>query len=167
RGFLENRAGGRVRGDVERAVAHRAVEEPRDVFIRGEQAIDRREAVVHLMTEVVTGGRLRQPWTRGGVSQRAGRNLREVRQCHEWAVEAVENAIELDAHRVCERVTGRVVWRRWRPARVRDVVRMILRLEHVEDVRPESLRRLYDERVGRIALAVHRERGRRTMDRDT
>ena len=36
---------------------------------------------------------------------------------------------------------------------------MVLRLEHVEHVRAERLRRLHDERAGRIVLAADLERG--------
>ena len=43
---------------------------------------------------------------------------------------------------------------------------MILRLEHVEHVRPERLRRLHDVRAGRILLAGDRERRGRAMDGD-
>ena len=42
---------------------------------------------------------------------------------------------------------------------------MILRLEHVEHVRSKRLRRLHDERAGRIALVASLERGGRAMDR--
>src|SRR5204862_4519635 len=37
----------------------------------------------------------------------------------------------------------------------------ILRLEHVEHMGPECLRRLHDERAGRVGLPVHREGARR------
>ena len=74
----------------------------------------------------------------------------------ERAVEPVEDAIELDAHLIGQRPAGVVVGAGRRPAGIRDVVRMILRLEHVEHVRAERLRRLHDVRAGRIGLARDR-----------
>ena len=142
RGLLQNRQRRRLRGDVERAVTHRPVPQPRDVFIGRDETVDDDEAVGRLVAEVVAH---RRAALRG--LHRASRCLREVGQRLERPVEAVEDAIELHAHLKRERVSGVVVRRRRRRARVRDVVRVILRLEHVHHVRTERLRRLYDERV--------------------
>ncbi len=43
---------------------------------------------------------------------------------------------------------------------------MILRLEHVENVRPERLRHLHDIRTGGVLLAARAERRARAMDLD-
>ena len=90
----------------------------------------------------------------------------KVGQLRERSVECVENPVELDPHRERQRVPGRIIGRGRRTARIRNVVRMILRLEHVHHVRPERLGRFHDERVRRIRLAVHGERRRRAQDRD-
>ena len=63
---------------------------------------------------------------------------------------AVEDPVEHDAHRIRGVVTGDVVRRAWRTAWIRDVVWMILRLEHVHHVRAERLRRPDDIRTGWI-----------------
>ncbi len=83
-----------------------------------------------------------------GIGQRRHRRRRrdERRQLLERAVEAVEDAVELHAHLERQRLAGRVVGRRRRAAGVGEVVRVVLRLEHVEHVRrgmpgPSSRRR--------------------------
>ena len=68
----------------------------------------------------------------------------------ERAVEAIENAVELDPHLERERPAGDVVRRNGRPAGIAKIVGMILRLEHVEHVRAERLRGLHDKRARRI-----------------
>jgi hypothetical protein len=75
----------------------------------------------------------------------ASRRMRHRGHTLERAVKAVEQAIELHTHLKRERPPGTVVGRRRRSTRVRDVIGMILRLEHVEHVRPERLRSLHHE----------------------
>ena len=53
-----------------------------------------------------------------------------------------------------------------RTARIRNVVRIILGLEHVEHVRSEGLVRLDNEGAGGIADAIHNEWRCRAQDRD-
>src|SRR5688572_18280124 len=76
----------------------------------------------------------------------------------EGTVEPIEDAIELDAHLIGERPPGVVVRRNRRPARILEVVWMVLRLEHVERVRAERLRRPYHVRSGGIILTARSER---------
>jgi hypothetical protein len=78
--------------------------------------------------------------------------------------ERVENAIELHAHLERERPAGVVVRRRRRRAGVRNDVRMILRLEHVEHVRPERLRGADHEGTRRVARPIDAERLARALD---
>ena len=82
------------------------------------------------------------------------------------AVEGVEHAIEGDTHLVRQRVASIVVRPFRRTARIREVVRVILWLEHVEHVGPERLRRVHDIRARRIRLAAHGEVLRRAIHRD-
>src|SRR6187200_1681172 len=83
----------------------------------------------------------------------------------EWALERLEDAIELHAHLKCERPPGVIVRRRWRSPGRRNVVGVVLRLEHVEHVWSKRLRGLHDERARRVALVASLERGGRAMDR--
>ncbi len=145
--------------DVERAASHRPVRQPRDVFPGSQQPVDRDEAVVRLMREVVAG-------RRGRAGNPAGGRLCEVRQLFERTAEVFQDSIEAHSHLERERVARRIIrWRR-RAARIRNVVRMILRLEHVHHMRPERLRGLHDIGVRRIRFAAHGERCRGTVNRD-
>src|SRR5690242_18064793 len=111
---------------------------------------------------------MREYITRGAArpGDSARRNGRQTVHRLERTVEAVEHAVELHTHLIGERPTGVVVRALRRAARVREVIRVILRLEHVEHVGPEGLRRLHDERAGRIRLSVDREWTRRAENRD-
>ena len=80
--------------------------------------------------------------------------IRERIETLERAVEPVENAVVLDAHLHRQRPAGIVVRRCRRRAREREVVRVILRLEHVEHVRTERLRRLHHVRAGEVLLSA-------------
>src|SRR5687768_1789967 len=82
-----------------------------------------------------------------------------------WAIEAVEDPVELDSHLIRERPPGVVIRRNGRTARILEVVRVILRLEHVEHVRPEGLRRLHDVGSSGVALAAYVEGRRGAVDR--
>src|SRR5436305_15164039 len=98
--------------------------------------------------------------------KRLDRRLRKAGHRSEWPGEWIENAIELNAHLISKSPSGIVVGRRGRSTRVWNVVRVILRLKHVQDVRPECLSSLNDERVGRVALALNAERRGRTQNDD-
>ena len=87
------------------------------------------------------------PWRAGDAP---GGHAEFVGHALERPVEGLEDAVELHAHLEGERPAGAVVGRNRRAARVLEVVRMILRLEHVEHVRAKCLRRLHDERAGRV-----------------
>src|SRR5271166_4588389 len=74
------------------------------------------------------------------------------------SVEWIEDAVELHAHLIGERVAGNVVGRNRRAARITKIVGMILRLEHIEDMRTERLRCFHYPRTGRIMFACDIER---------
>src|SRR5439155_25795092 len=103
--------------------------------------------VVYLTAEQISAGARR-------LRDFARRRRHEIGNLLERTVgERIEDAIKLDTHRVRNVVAGPIVRRSWRSARIRDVVRMILRLEHVQQVRAERLRALHDVRTSRILLA--------------
>ena len=108
--------------------------------------------------QIAAAGRRRRD-----LSRRRGDDVGDL---FERAVEAVENAVELHPHRVRQVVAGHIVgWARW-TAGIGNVVRMILRLEHVHDMRAERLRGLDHVRSRRIRLPCHRERRGRTVNDD-
>ncbi len=72
----------------------------------------------------------------------------------EGRVEPLLRRRVVDAHLPGQRPPGHVVGRDRRAARIREVVRVVLRLEHVEHVRPERLVRLHDVRARRIAVGA-------------
>src|SRR5215831_15287310 len=75
------------------------------------------------------------------------------RQLSALAIEAVENSIELYAHRVRKRPPGVVVGPCRRSAGIRKIVRVVLGLEHIQNVRTICLIGLYDIGSGRVRLA--------------
>ena len=162
RELLQNRQRRRLRGNVHRADRERlAVDGPRrfqpvDLFVRLQQPVHGDEGVVHLVAEQIAG-RLRLAGRRRDL---AWRDRHQVRHLLERAIEPLEDAVELDPHRVGDVVAGDVVRRARRAARIRDVVRVILRLEHVHHMGAERLRRLDDERSGGILLPADGERRR-------
>ena len=82
------------------------------------------------------------------------RRLREPVDGLERAVDRVEHAVEPHAHLEGQRIAGHVVRANRRPARIREVVRIVLRLEAVHEVRAERLRGLHDEGARRIRPAA-------------
>ena len=125
-----------------------------------EGTIHGNESVVHRAAhEIPRGSR--------GPCDRARHRGRESLDRLERSIEPVEDAIERHAHLVGERVAGVVVWALRRPTRIREIIRMILRLEHVEYVRTERLVALHHVRSGGILLAGHAERSRRSIHDDT
>ncbi len=125
-----------------------------------EHAVEHRHRVVLLVRHEEARGA-------GRVRERGGHRLRQLRSAnllHVRHVEAVENAVELHAHLVGERPTGVVVRATRRAAGIGEVVRVVLRLHHVEDLPARGLRRLDHERAGRIVLSRDGERPRRLVD---
>ena len=108
--------------------------EPVDLVPRGVQPVDRRERVVRLMAEqeAVRPARVRD-------RPRHGARV-PLRDLLERPVEALQDAVELDPHLDRQRPARVVVRRGRRRPRIEKIVRVVLRLEHVEDVRPEGLR---------------------------
>src|SRR6185503_6442652 len=155
-----------VRGDVvgarriRLAVRRHRRLEPVDVRVRLERTVEYRDRVVVVVRKQVALRTLfAADLTRLRLHQLLALDFRRLN------VEAVEDAIELHAHRVGERPTGVVVRPLRRTARIREIVRVILRLHHVEDLSARRLRRLDHERTGRIVFAVHREIRGRPLDR--
>src|SRR3954463_9728273 len=91
---------------------------------------------------------------------------KRARHALEWSIETVQHSVELDAHLERERPAGAVIWRRRRRTGIPTVIGVILRLEHVEDVRTKGLRRLHDKRSGRIRPRTHDEWRRGPQDLD-
>ena len=124
----------------------------------GEQTIHRSERVVHGMTERISGYRGRHaPFRRSGEAGHQG----------ERSAERLQNPVELHSHLIGERPACVVVRRSRRAAGIRDVVRVVLRLEHVEDVRPKRLRRLHHVGACRVVFPAHFERHRGALDGDS
>src|SRR5579883_2990686 len=84
----------------------------------------------------------------------------------ERAVEAIQNTIELDPHLKGQCIAGDVVWWNRRSAGISEIVRMILRLEHIQNVRPERLCRFHHPRSRRITFARDLETARRAHNYD-
>ena len=120
---------------------------PVDLFVGFQEPVDGDERVVHLMAEEITAAAWR-------LRHVARRRRHEIRNLLERTVEGVEDAVEFDPHRIRDVVAGDVVGGAWRSARIRDVVRVVLRLEHVHEMGAERLRRLHDIGPGRILFAV-------------
>src|SRR6266550_4465688 len=89
---------------------------------------------------------------------RSRRSGSEPDKLLERSVEWIEYPIELNSHLKAKSPARDVIGRSRRPTRIRNVVGMILRLEHVDDVRPERLRGFYDVGAGGIILPGYRER---------
>ena len=98
-----------------------------------------------------------QPARAARALHRARRDRDQVRHAGRRGLEAVQDPVELDPHLVGQSVAGHVIRRLGRAARIFQVVRVILRLEHVEDVRAIGLGRPHDIRAGGIGLAGDRE----------
>src|SRR5438067_7230228 len=100
-----------------------------------EQSVDRSECVVRVATQRIPCSHHRY---------RSRRSGSEPDKLFEGAVERIEYSIELNSHLICECPSRDVIRRSRRPTGIWNVVRMILRLEHVEHVRSECLRGFYD-----------------------
>src|SRR6516164_1249770 len=80
------------------------------------------------------------------------------RQPTAGAIEAVKDPIELYAHNVRQRPSRVVIGPGRRSARIRKIIRVVLGLEHIQDVRAISLIRLDYIRPGWVRLAGDGER---------
>ena len=132
-----------------------------DGFPRGEQPVHRAKGIVRFARDRESSGCA----VGGQHATWRGRDV-PLGDVLERAGESLEDAIELDAHLERQRPARIVVRRGRRRARVGNDVRMILRLEHVEHVRPERLRGHHDERARWIALVRDVEVTRRAKDVD-
>ena len=59
-------------------------------------------------------------------------------------VERLQDAVEFDSHLQGQSPAGAVIGSYWRPTRIEEIVRMVLRFEHVDDVGPKGLSRFHD-----------------------
>ena len=141
--------GGRRRGDPDRAGSHilQVFFEPVNVAGFIQKPVHHDERIVLVVADQPARRRRR---TRDG----RGRRIEQTFDFRERTVEAVQNAVEPNAHLHSERPASDVVGRYRRAAGITEIVRVILRLEHIENVRAESLRRLDYVRSSRIVLAV-------------
>ena len=80
-----------------------------------------------------------------------------------WPVEAIQYAIKLHAHLQRQRPTCAVIRRRGRPAGKSEIVRVKLRLKHIQHMRAKCLRSFHNIRLRRILLAVDRKTAGRAM----
>ncbi len=128
---LENRECRRSRVHHERvgAVAH--------LYARGDEAVQCDERIVLPSVD------LQVLWLRRDGTWR--RLHVPVRHLLERPGERLEDPVEPHAHLERERPAGVVIGRRRRRAGIRNHVRMVLPLEHVQDVRTERLRGEHDE----------------------
>src|SRR5207247_7773955 len=109
---------------------------PIHVFLTLQQPIHGDERIIHLMVEQVTC-RTRQ------IRDLTGRRFDFPTELLEWAIEPIENAVELHTHLKSQCPARDVVRRCRRRAWVCEIVGMILRLEHIEDLGPEGRPRYY------------------------
>src|SRR5262245_8266936 len=84
----------------------------------------------------------------------ASRNFGEAVYLFEWSVKTIEDSLEFDAHLHGECPAGVIVRRDRRPSRITEIVRMILWLEHIEDVRAECLSGFDYVRAGRKVFSI-------------
>src|SRR5579864_3836855 len=68
-----------------------------------------------------------------------------IRNFREWAVEGFFYSVKLHAHLKGESPACNVIWWNWRTAWILKIIRVILRLEHIENERTSSLRGFHDE----------------------
>ena len=146
------------RAGAEALLAHaQLVRIPIRAPARREHPVDRDEGVVDVVHNVAASV--------GGSGHHAGHWSRDdVGDELEGAVEAVHDAIELDAHLPRQRPAGVVVRRGRRRARVGEVVRMLLLFEHVEHVRTKRLSALHHVGSLRVPGAGDREVRARSVD---
>ena len=153
----KNRFRPRLRRDVECAdVIGPAIdadwpEQRVHLFPTRQQTIHCGECVVYGVTESISGR---------GRTNALTRWPGESDDRRERPAERIQDSIELDTHLICESPTCIVVWGCRRPTRIRNVIGVILGLEHVEDVRSERLCCLHDVRPLRVIFSVDDERRR-------
>ncbi|MNQ42812.1 hypothetical protein D3C85_565210 [compost metagenome] len=108
----------------------------------------------------VDRGVIDQPASAARALDLAGRRSHDVGDALGRSLEAVEDAVELDPHLQRQRIAGGVIGQGGRTARILQVVRVVLRLEHVQHVRAIGLGRLHHIGTCRIGLAADGEGAR-------
>ena len=124
--------------------------EPVHVGVGFEQPIDDGKGVVLAVAED-------KARSASGAGDGASHGLGEPVDLLKGAIEAVQYTIELDAHLEGQCVAGVVVGALGRATGIGKVVGVVLRLEHIEDVRTEGLRRLDHIRTLGVALSLDRK----------
>ena len=160
-----DRQGRRRRRDEDRArriggaVRLEGLGEPVHLLLGREQAVHDDRGVVDPVAQQEPGGPV-------GIGHGPGRRRRQSRDLLKRALERFQDAVELHAHLIGERPAGVVVGRDGRAAGIGEVVGMVLRLEHVEDVGPERLGGPDHVRPRRVALSGRLEVAHGALDRD-
>ena len=85
-----------------------------------------------------------KPFSATCIGYRARGVCGEAFDLFERSFEPIQNSVELDAHLERQRPACVVIRRNRRAAGIREVVGMVLRLEHVHHVGPERLSRLHN-----------------------
>ena len=119
--------------------------QPVHILARRKQTVDRLEAVVYLVAQQITR-------RTASIDFPLGHGQKAV-DLFKRPAEIIEHAVELNPHLIRQRPSGTVVRSNRRPTRKPEVVRIILRLKHVQQMRAEGLRRLEHNRTLRILLA--------------
>ena len=160
-GLFENGASLRSRTDVHcarvtRSASEGAISRPENIFTSGEKPADGGKGVVLMMADNISGC---SRWS----CHSTGRGHNPIDSL-EGPLDSVKDAIELHTHLEGERPPGAVIRRSRRTTGVRNVVGMVLGLEHVEHVRTKGLGGLHDKGARWIVFAAHAELRGRTMN---
>src|ERR1035438_2290750 len=123
------------------------------------QTIHQDERVVLLVIDQITGA--------AGAKNRRGRRMLQTVYFFERTIESIQDAIELDAHLERQRVSGDIVGRNGRTAGITEIVGVILRFEHIENVGAKGLRSLDNPGTCWIMFARDVEDRGGAMDCDT
>src|SRR5262245_57645181 len=107
-----------------------------------------------------------KPGSSVGLRHGAGGCLGESLDSLEGSIESIEDPIKIDAHLKSQCPAGAVIGRDGWSAGILKIIRMILRFEHIENVRSKRLRGFHDVRIGRISLTGNFEHACRTVNRD-
>ena len=103
---------------------------------------------------------------RRNLRDRSGWRLHFGSEFLEWTVKGLENTIKFHAHLIRERPAGAVIRRCGRCARVFEIIRVILRFKHVQNMWAERLRGFYNVGAGGVAFSADRERRGCAVNRD-
>uniref|UniRef100_A0A0N5A4K1 LigA n=1 Tax=Parastrongyloides trichosuri TaxID=131310 RepID=A0A0N5A4K1_PARTI len=128
---------------------------PVDGQTRRQQAVGQQIAVDRRMIDQPSGAAI--------ALDLAGRRGHDIAHALGRRLEAVQDAVELHAHLHGQGVARGVIGQFGRAARILQVVRVVLRLEHVQNVRAIGLGRLHHIGTRRIGLSPNGEGARRPL----